>query len=184
MPHGGNQCPLCFTVRLGFILILLQFAPNGNFIFSRLMRIIDPLQATSSSIWPCRRASLAKSNAPVIELTAPLFSFFPKLLGLLFSIGVAFLVTPCDEEHFASLRRSLKASVHQCWCCFFFVTPLDELPVASSLIVHWLWCCFSCDAWQRTAFCIFSDAFSRLLFICDGVPFAVTPWTNGLLHPF
>jgi hypothetical protein len=49
--------------------------------------------------------------------------------------------------------------------------------------VHWHWCYFSCNTMQQTAFCILSDAHSRLLFIGVGVAFVATPWTNSLLHP-
>ncbi len=48
--------------------------------------------------------------------------------------------------------------------------------------VHWHWCCFSCNAMQWTAFCILSDAHSRLPFISVGVAFVATPWTNSLMH--
>jgi hypothetical protein len=49
--------------------------------------------------------------------------------------------------------------------------------------IQWHFCCFSCNAMQQTAFCILSDAHSRLLFIGVGVAFVATLWTNHHLHP-
>ncbi len=50
--------------------------------------------------------------------------------------------------------------------------------------VHRRWCCFFCNAMRRTAFCILSDAHSRLPFIGIGVAFLMTPGDAQPLHPF
>jgi len=138
VPHGGNQCPLCFTVRLGFILILLRFAPNDDIIFSCLMTIIDPLQATSSSIWPCRRASPAISNAPVIKLPIP--SVFWQAAGPIDQHWCCFSCDAMRQRAFCvspTLTQSFRSSVFSVGAAFV-VTPLDELPFASSLmLIQW-----------------------------------------------
>ena len=111
------------------------------------------LQATTSSIWPCRRASPAISNAPIIELTAPSFSFFPKLLGLLIhatksllrlsdshsrlpfiSVGVAFVVAPLDELSFASSLMLIQR------CCSLALVLLFLRRQATNGFWHLFWC--------------------------------------------
>jgi hypothetical protein len=48
------------------------------------------------------RASPAIPNAPVIELAVPPHRVFSKLLGLLISVGVAFLATRMTGHDLAS----------------------------------------------------------------------------------
>ena len=123
--HGDLRLTAVINVLLASWqdLVSFRFTPDGdidilsshgdNQFFFASRRFFRPLQATSSSIRPRHRASPAISNAPVIELAVPPHQVSGKLLGLLISVGVAFLAMPCNEEPFASLLRSLKASVHQ-----------------------------------------------------------------------
>ena len=129
-------------------------------IFSHLTAIIDPLQATSSSIQPCHCASLAILNAPVIELAAPLFSFFPSCWACWSALVLLFLWRHATKSflHLSGTHTRLPCiSVGVA----FVVTPLDELP-----------------------FCIFFDAHSTALFIGVGAALLATPGNERLFASF
>jgi hypothetical protein len=82
-----------------------SFAPNGFLLASippHGNTFLSACSQTSSSTRPRRRASPAIPNAPVIELAEPPHRVFGKLLGLLISVGVAFLATRMTGHDLAS----------------------------------------------------------------------------------
>ena len=122
--------------------------------------IFAPLQATSSSIWPHCCASPALSNVPVIVLCRPIgvlascWACWSELVLLFLQRHATTSLLHLSNAH--SRLPFISVGVA------FVVTPLDELPFASSLmLIQW--------------FCSLTLV---LLFLqCHQA-------TNGFLHPF
>ncbi len=158
-PLGGNQCYLCFWRRYRYSLASSRWQHH---LFGLAAAPLWRYQTHQSLSSPPHRFLFSPSCWAYWSMQQRAFCVSPTLTqGFRSSVLVLLLLW----------RHLTSCLLHLLWCSF-------------NGVVHWRWCCFSCDARQRMAFGIFSDASSRLLFICDGVPLAVTPWTNGLLCPF
>ena len=134
VPHGSNQCSLCLMVRLSFILIIGWFAPDSD---------IDILSPHGNN-WSSPGNIIIYSALPLrlsgdIKRTShwarhPIVFFFLELLGLLISVGVAFLVTPCKRAFCISpaLTQGFRASV---LVLLLLWRHLTSCPFVSSLML-------------------------------------------------
>jgi hypothetical protein len=180
-PHGGFSASRWFfrlTSASQFFFASRRFASLGDIIIDlaspgqyhhQFSLTTVPLRAVVSSISPHRRAPL-EDIIFYSALLAILSSILPHGCappGILFSIqpnGHAILAKYFSiwPDGCASPGKILLITYQGFLWAAFLQAALVPIPTwFFKASVHRLWCCLSCNAMQRTAFCIFSDALNQ-----------------------